>query len=252
MDIVSKSEKFFVLVLDDDICLTTMLAKALRNGLANAEVLVARSVAEAQLLVSEYKIHFFILDINLPDGTGIDFLCDVRTCNPEARVMMMTASPVPEYEAQSKELGVLLFRQKPVDHKEVVKLVRSHYEIQGHATAVQNTEGQFAVSLTCLSALDIIQLKCLSSATLILQVASPRGIGRIYFDNGQIVHAETLDTRGEGAVEQILRWKGGRIKEMPVLSKPPRTITTGWQGLLLNIAQRLDETAPITATPCTP
>lgn len=224
-----------------------MLVKALRTGLSSAEVLTARSVAEAQLLVSEYKIHFFILDVNLPDGTGIDFLCDVRTFNPEARVMMMTATHVPEYEERSKELGVLLFRQKPVDTKEIVKLVRSYYENMGHATALQYADGQFAVSLTCLSALDIIQLKCLSNATLVLQIASPSGIGRIYFEEGQIVHAETLDTKGEGAFEQILRWKGGRIKEMTAFSKPPRTITTGWQGLLLNVAQRIDETSTITA-----
>jgi len=235
------------MLLDDDICLTTVVTKALRNGLPNAEVLTARSIAEAQLLLSEYKIHFFILDVNLPDGTGIDFLCDVQTLYPDARVMMITATTVPEYEQRSKELGVLLFRQKPVDPKEIVKVARSHYESMGHATSVQHADGQFAVSLTCLSALDIIQLKCLSNATLVLQVASPSGIGRIYFENGQIIHAETPETRGEGAFEQILRWKGGRIKEMTAPYKPPHTITTGWQGLLLNIAQRIDETTPVPA-----
>lgn len=243
---MSKNEKFCVLVLDDDICLTTIVTKALRNGLPSAEVLTARSVAEAQLLLAEYKIHFFILDINLPDGNGIDFLCDVRTLLPEARVMMITATPLPQYEAQSRELGVLLFRQKPVDTKEIVRLVRSHYEKMGHGTQVQNADGSFAVSLTCLSALDIIQLKCLASATLVLQVASPSGIGRIYFENGEIIHAETPDLRGEIAFEQILRWKGGRIKELATAGKPPRTIQTGWQGLLLNAAQRIDETASLT------
>lgn len=242
---MTKNEKFCVLVLDDDICLTTLVTKALRTGLPNAEVLIARSVAEAQLLLAEFKIHFFILDINLPDGNGIDFLCDLRTLFPDARVMMVTASPLPHYEQQSQELGVLRFRQKPVDPKEIVQLVRSHYEKMGHGTSVQNAEGSFAVSLTCLSALDIIQLKCLSSATLVLQVASPSGIGRIYFENGEIIHAETPDSRGEGAFEQILRWKGGRIKEMAAAFKPPRTIHTGWQGLLLNIAQRIDEAAPV-------
>lgn len=242
---VTKTEKFCVLVLDDDICLTTIVTKALRSGLPSAEVLVARSVAEAQLLLSEFKIHFFILDINLPDGTGIDFLADVRTLVPDARVMMITASPVPEYEQQSREMGALVFRQKPVDPKEIVQIARSHYENMGHATTVQGADGQFAVSLTCLSALDIIQLKCLSNATLVLQVASPQGIGRIYFEDGAIVHAETPDSRGEGAFEQILRWKGGRIKEMTAAYKPPRTINTGWQGLLLNIAQKIDESAAV-------
>ncbi|NOS69824.1 MAG: response regulator [Verrucomicrobia bacterium] len=245
---MTKTEKFCVLVLDDDICLTTIVTKALSTGLPDAEVLIARSVAEAQFLLSEFKINFFIIDINLPDGSGIDFLCDVRTMFPEARVMMITATPLPQYEQQSKELGVLLFRQKPVDTKELVQLVRTHCEKMGHSTSVKNADGSFAVSLTCLSALDIVQLKCLSSATLILQVASPSGIGRIYFDNGEIIHAETSESRGEGAFEQILRWKGGRIKELPHAYKSPRTINTGWQGLLLNIAQKIDETSILTTT----
>ena len=114
----------------------------------------------------------------------------------------------------------------------------------GHATALQYADGQFAVSLTCLSALEIIRLKCLSNATLVLQVASPSGIEPDLFEEGQIVHAETLETKGEAAFEQILRWKGGRIKEMTAFIKPPHTITTGWQGLLLNVAQRIDESTP--------
>jgi len=240
---VTKTEKFCVLVLDDDICLTTIVMKALRMGLPSVEVLTARSVAEAKLLLSEFKIHFFILDVNLPDGTGIDFLTDLRTRFPDARVMMTTSSPVSDHEKATKDLGVLLFRQKPVDTKEIVKLVRSHYENMGHATTVLHADGKFAVSLTCLSALDIIQLKCISNATLVLQVASPNGIGRIYFENGQIIHAESPDSRGEEAFEEILRWKGGQIKEMAAPYKPPSTITTDWQGLLLNVCQRIDETS---------
>jgi ActR/RegA family two-component response regulator len=245
---VTKSEKFCVLVLDDDICLTTIVMKAVRMGLPSAEVLTARSVSEAQLLLTEFKIHFFILDVNLPDGTGIDFLREIRTKLPDARVMMMTSSPVSNYEKATKDLGLLLFQQKPVNTKEIVKLVRSHYENMGHATTMLHANGQFAVSLTCLSALDIIQLKCVSNATLVLQIASPSGIGRIYFEEGQIVHADTGESGGEEAFEEILRWKGGQIKELAAVCKPPRTITEGWQGLLLNVCQRMDETDCVEST----
>ena len=244
---MTKSEEFCVLVLDDDICFTTLVTKALRTGLPDAEVLTARSVADAQLLLSQYKIHFFILDIELPDGDGIDFLCDLRTLSPDARVVMITASALPTYEQRTRDLGVLMFRQKPVDTKEIVNLVRSHHDKMGPGGSANDADASFAVSLTCLSALDIIQLKCLSCATLVLQISSPSGIGRIYFENGEIVHAETPEARGERAFEQILRWKGGRIKEMAPAFKPHRTINTGWQGLLLNVAQRIDEDAQISA-----
>ena len=247
---MSKTEKFCVLVLDDDICLTTIVMKAIRMDLPEAEVLTARSVAEARLLLSEFKIHFFILDVNLPDGTGIHFLANLRKRFPDARVMMVTASSLAKHEQATRDLGVLLFRQKPVDTKEIVKLVRAHYENMGHGTTLRHADGKFAVSLTCLSALDIIQLKCVSNATLALQITSVNGIGRICFEDGQIVHAETANSRGEAAFEEILRWKGGRIKEMTTAYKPPHTITMDWQGLLLNACQRIDENSRDEATAC--
>ena len=247
---MSKTEKFCVLVLDDDICLTTIVMKAIRMDLPEAEVLTARSVAEARLLLSEFKIHFFILDVNLPDGTGIHFLANLRKRFPDARVMMVTASSLAKHEQATRDLGVLLFRQKPVDTKEIVKLVRAHYENMGHGTTLRHADGKFAVSLTCLSALDIIQLKCVSNATLALQITSANGIGRICFEDGQIVHAETANSRGEAAFEEILRWKGGRIKEMTTAYKPPHTITMDWQGLLLNACQRIDENSRDEATAC--
>ena len=242
MPVVTKNEKFCVLVLDDDICLTTIVTKALRNGLPNAEVLTARSVAEAQLLLSEFKIHFFILDINLPDGNGIDFLCDVRTLFPEARVMMITASPLPQYEQQTKELGVLLFRQKPVDTKEMVSLVRSHSEKMGHSTSVQNNDGSFAVSLTCLSALDIIQLKCLSSATLVLQVASPSGIGRIYFENGKPVHGSSAAQEGLDVLYEFVLQEEGFFRFIPEKRPAQTTIRIKLDSFILEAATLFDQT----------
>lgn len=240
---MTKPEKFCVLVLDDDICFTTIVSKALRAAMPSAEVLVARSVAEAQLLLSEYSINFYLLDMQLPDGTGMDFLCDLRTLFPDVPAMLITGNPTPELAEQAKELGVVAFLQKPVKPHEIATFVRKTYEHLGHATALLGKDGEFAVSLTCLSALDIIQLKCLSNASLVLQVTSPKGVGQIFFEDGQIIHAETDHSQSEAAFEEILRWKGGRIKEMPAATNPPRTIDTGWQGLLLNVAQRIDESS---------
>ena len=104
-----------------------------------------------------------------------------------------------------------------------------HFTIAAHA---KSTKGKARVS----------------NATLVLQVSSPSGIGRIYFESGQIVHADTAESGGEAAFEEILRWKGGQIKELAAVCKPPRTITEGWQGLLLNVCQRMDEIDCVDAT----
>ena len=238
--LLQKGEEFGVLLVDDDLVLSTGLTRTLRAELGGAKVFTARSVAEAQLLLAEYKIHFFILDIQLPDGTGIDFLCDIQTANPEACVVIITATPLPEYREQSQALGVLRFKEKPVDIADIISLAREHQD-KLQSVAAREKVNQFAASRSCLSSMDIIQLKCLSGTTQTLEFIAPQGSGRIYFHAGEIIHAETQNARGETAFEQIVAWRGGRVVEIPDSRQPPRTITMNWQSLLLNVAHRLDE-----------
>lgn len=236
------AEQFCVLMLDDDAVITAVVTKAFRSGMPDAVVLTARTVAEAQILISEYACHFFILDVNLPDGTGIDFLCDLRTTCADARVVMITATPLPQHSDQMASLGVLLFREKPVDTREIVKLACQHRDQLFNQNRDQQPE-HFAASLSCLSSLDIIQLKCLTNVTQALEFTAGQHSGRIHFDKGAIVHAETSSALGEEALAQILSWRGGKVVEVSDAPEPPRTIWSNWQALLLQMAQQLDEKA---------
>ena len=237
---MEKSERFCVLLLDDDICVMTVLSKALRTAMPDALILTARSIGETQMLVSEYKIHFFLLDVHLPDGTGIDLLCDILTTNPLAKCVIMTAAPLPEYREQAASLGVLRFMEKPVDVKAICALGQEHRDSLINESA-QVKSSQFAAMLSSLSSMDIIQLKCLGRATQSLEFIAPQGSGRVYFYKGEIVHAETQNATGETAFQQIVSWRGGRVTEMPDAAEPVRTITMHWQSLLLAAAQAIDE-----------
>ena len=237
---MEKSERFCALLLDDDICVMTVLSKALRTAMPDALILTARSIAEAQMLVAEYKIHFFLLDVQLPDGTGMDLLCDIQTTNPLAKCVIMTAAPLLEYREQATSLGVLRFMEKPVDVKATCKLAQEHRDCLINESA-QVKSSQFAALLSSLSSMDIIQLKCLGRATQALEFFAPQGSGRIYFYNGEIVHAETQNATGEAAFQQIVSWRGGRVTEVPDATEPARTITVHWQSLLLAAAQAIDE-----------
>jgi DNA-binding NtrC family response regulator len=234
-------EKFSVLILEDSETLLKSIAHAVRALLPEVTIQTARTVAEAQQIIAEARIHFYILETNLPVGSGIDFLCDLRTFAPEARVVMMSETLTSEQEQQLHKLGMLQHFPKPLEVGALAQLVQTHHNFMTSSTGQLDAKGEFAVSLTCPSALDIIQLKCLASATIMLQISSGHGTGRIYFNHGDIVHAEIGAQRGERAFEKILRWKGGRIKEVPLEAIPERSITTDWQGLLLRIAQNIDE-----------
>jgi hypothetical protein len=94
-----------------------------------------------------------------------------------------------------------------------------------------------------LTVLYIIQLKCLNNTTHVINFRSRRhGWGRVHFQNGEIVHAETLRSKGMEALSEIIRWKGGYAEEFPDDTAVERTITGGWQGVLLMAAQAADET----------
>jgi len=240
---VTTQEKFSVLILEDDRTVLKSISLAIRELLPGIVIHTAADVGEAQTLCAEQRIHFFILQVDLPQEAGFDFLCDARTFSPEARVITLAGQLSPEQEQQLQKLGALEHFKLPLDTQAVARLVQTHHGYMTSGTGLLDAKGEFAVSLMCPSALDIIQLKCLASATLVLQISSGYGTGRIYFDHGDIFHAETAKLRGERAFERILRWKGGRITELPLEKKPDRTISTNWQGLLLNMAQHIDENA---------
>ena len=233
-------KKFYVMVLEDDPVTSIALAKTLHLAMPDELVLTARSIAEARLLLEEYTFDFFVLDVNLPDGSGIDFLMDISAKNPSASVVIMTAQPLPENRDQAEAYGVLRFMEKPVHYLSVAALARDCRAALA-AQASGNT-GFFAASLTRLTVLDIIQLKCLNNANQVIDFTSSQGgRGRVYFQNGEIIHATTARSKGEAAVNEIISWRGGRAQEVASASPVERTIFTSWQSLLLNAAQSADE-----------
>ena len=81
-----------MLVVEDDLVTLLTLSKAIRKGIPGVLLLTAHSLAEALLTLQEYTVHFLVLDINLPDGSGIDFIFDVTVNNPQASIVLMTST----------------------------------------------------------------------------------------------------------------------------------------------------------------
>jgi len=201
-------------------------------------------VAEAQLFLEEYDpIEFFLIDIFLPDGNGIDFLCDVRTIAPEAHTIIMTASPTPELYQHAQDLGVIQFFQKPLD---ISVLMEGFSKILGssskHVTQEETKSDSFKASLGGLSTIDIIQLKCLARATKVISFVRDNGAsGKIHFQRGEIVHSQCSDGKsGLSAFNEIVSWKSGRVEESQEPIAEP-TIHSGWESLLMDAVRIIDE-----------
>lgn len=90
---------------------------------------------------------------------------------------------------------------------------------------------------------DLIQMECLALATRAVRVSTEDRSGLIYFAGGQVVHAKVGDVVGEDAVFEMLTWKNGGFIIQEGVKPTDESITRHWQGLLLEAAQRSDETS---------
>jgi DNA-binding NarL/FixJ family response regulator len=232
-----------IMILEDSQVLLSKMTHELRELFPEAQVLGARSVAEAQLLLAEYTIDVFILDIFLPDGNGIDFLCDVKTISQDSTAVVMTAQQVPDLRQHAEELGVVRFFQKPVDIQALEKIIRQ--AILPATPSPHVDPHSFVASLGGLTTIDIIQLKCLSRATQVLRFTRGDGqSGKLHFQRGEIVHAEIGRQQGLEAFNAIVSWKGGRVEESAEPIADP-TIHQGWESLLMDAVRVMDESAAL-------
>src|SRR4029077_6350003 len=102
---------------------------------------------------------------------------------------------------------------------------------------------KFQGTLSDLHLADIIQLKCMSGSSAVLQFTGPQGEkARVYFENGQVRHATAPGQEGVAAFNEIVNWKGGQISEVAGAGTSPRTIELDWQILLMDAVRNLDET----------
>src|ERR1700741_2996525 len=99
----------------------------------------------------------------------------------------------------------------------------------------------FQGSLAELHLPDIIQLISVSGKTGVFHLTDGALKGRIYLNDGKIVHAELEDVSGEEAVFALAIWSQGDFRFEPGIATDQRTIPKSNTNLLMEAARRLDE-----------
>ncbi|MGB9156397.1 MAG: response regulator, partial [Chthoniobacterales bacterium] len=231
----SKSEGC-VLVLEPDESLVSAILAALHEAAPAAVLEIARNLEEAHRIVLSNRPDLFVLDMDAAHDLGPDFLIDLRTSHPEARAIVLTAVHLAWQRKQAAGIGAIHFLEKPFPHSDFVDLV--------HALLRPSVEGEkFQGTLSDLHLSDIIQLKCMSRSTSVLEITNSAGEkARVYFDNGQVGHAVSPGCEGFEAFNEIVSWESGKISEVASAKTPPGTIDVDWQFLLMEAVRRIDET----------
>lgn len=88
---------------------------------------------------------------------------------------------------------------------------------------------------------DYVQMVALTGRDKLVEVSTPRGLGRIWFEHGDIVHAEFDQYRGELAFYKMLAAGRGLFREALPSAPPKRTIVRSSTHLLMEAARQTDE-----------
>jgi two-component system, NtrC family, response regulator AtoC len=117
-----------ILVVDDQDSIRHFVSKAL--GDEGYTVQTTGSVREARQVLEADRPDLAILDLKLPDGTGIELLKEIKRTQSEVPVILMTAFGELETAVEAMSAGAFWFVKKPFQNEELLALVARALESQ--------------------------------------------------------------------------------------------------------------------------
>jgi CheY-like chemotaxis protein len=174
---------------------------------------------------------------------GFQVLAIVRRKFPALRVVVMTAAQDEQFRARAYAMGIDLYLEKPKTGKEIINFVDCIESL-----LERDEQGGFR-GVQSKTLIDLIQLECLTQSSAILRITTANSEGRIWVQRGEIIDAMSGDLGGKEALIEMLRWKTGNFEILPSDTPRPRTIFSGWESLLMETAQLLDEASAMELPP---
>ena len=116
-----------VLLIDDDPGIVFGFTKYLSKS--GYQVVDASCLAEAQEAVSTERFDAVLLDLNLPDGNGLEWIDQLRAGQPDIAIVVITGSGDIPTAVEAMRRGADNFLTKPVDMPELDVYLRKSLEV---------------------------------------------------------------------------------------------------------------------------
>ncbi len=229
-----------VLVVDDNKEITDLLSRYFLEYKDEFTTISTNHPENAINIMREQKnIQLVISDFKMGAITGLELLIQVKEEFPSVRFIIMTGYGTPELQREAEEQGAVRFLEKPFQIHELVNIIRT-------TLSEPVKPSGFVGFVDSLQLADIIQFLGVSGGDAELIIEADQKKGSIYFEGGNITHAECGDLVGSEAFFNMFTWRGGNFVVADLTNKVEQTINQSWQGLLMDAAQVEEE---ITATP---
>lgn len=116
------------LILEDDNLLAELLETVVAGLYPGGRVHLAATLAQARGRIAQDRHDLFIVDWNLPDGSGLELIREIRRKDPEVPVVMVSARSDRESVLKAAHLGIDGYITKPFDihllHERLSRLLK--------------------------------------------------------------------------------------------------------------------------------
>ena len=228
-----------VLFVDDERDLLQLFQETFRSLSGGQwEIHCANSAAQALEMLKQKKMDLVAVDTNMPLLDGIQFLGLLGKRYPDLKKVSLTAFATEDKRTACLAAGAELFIEKPKSQEGF----KSVYAMLDDLIAWEPQQG-FQGVLRRVGLQDVIQMECLGRNSSVLEVYNDHVLGRIYIEDGNIIHAACDNLTGEPALQRLLALPGGSFELVPFEPPSEKTISGPWEFLLMEAARVRDEMA---------
>ncbi len=112
-----------ILLVDDSRHIIAALQVLLSEEKDNREIVLANSLKTADAILRSQKIDVVVLDINLPDGSGLELLRKIKSEQPAIIVMMLSNNSDNFHRVSAKSGMADYFFDKSLEFEDAINTI---------------------------------------------------------------------------------------------------------------------------------
>lgn len=113
-----------IVITDDHEIIREGLKKILAQHDDQKVVAEASCIKELEELLEEKKIDFLMMDISLPDKSGLDFVKDIKLRFPKMKILVFSIYPEEKFAKRAINLGADGYLSKSAKPNEIIEAIR--------------------------------------------------------------------------------------------------------------------------------
>ena len=227
--------------MDDEKLFLESLVEHLRLKRDDMIFYSTTSPRKALEILKEKNIDVVVTDVRMPEMSGLELLMHVKKNYPHIKIIVMTAYGSEDLERKVMEEGCTRYITKPFATENFEKVLQ---EVVDEAMGFKGVLAGFSL-------IDILQLIHMSGHSAIVYVKLGKNTGKIWLEEGEIIHATCSRNgktfAGPSALNILLQWNQGEILTLPFEQPLKRTVTADFDFLILNALKEIDESKKVLA-----